>query len=191
MREAEKSFFVRLSAHGVARLLITSYFMALGFGLIDGADVGVLFMPFVEQPIAGLLAGALVVALSSMVLFGIYRLPATLVLALAIFWASYLTMVVQTGHADVGGFWRDLALIAGLLLTRGEDTSSLTITPFGFLSTASGTERRSEHIVKVRKPRENLPEETGSHVQDTARPGHTRRVRSEIYRQDFEVVRVS
>ena len=49
-----------------------------------------------------------------MVLIGVGRRVAALLLSLLLFWASYLTMYMGN---DLGAFWRDLALIGGLLLT--------------------------------------------------------------------------
>jgi len=103
-----------VSTHSVARLLIVSYLVALSLNLIDGAKLSYLFAPFLDDAPARLIAQVLVISLSGMVLLGVGRRVAALLLSLVLFWASYLTMYMGN---DLGAFWRDLALIGGLLLT--------------------------------------------------------------------------
>lgn len=104
------------AAPHIARILILSYFVALVFGLIEGAELSRLTAPFLSEPDASYVMGGVVVSLAALVLFGLLRRPAALILSLVLFFASYLTMFA-TG--DLTGFWRDLALIGGLLLTAG------------------------------------------------------------------------
>ncbi len=111
-----------LSATGanLIRILIASYFLALGAGVIPGSDISALFAAVLPDPHAGLLAGAIVFALAYMVLVGVWLRPAALLLALVVFWSSYIS-VSHLGFADqLGGFWRDMALIAALILTYAE-----------------------------------------------------------------------
>jgi uncharacterized membrane protein YphA (DoxX/SURF4 family) len=111
-----------LSATGanLIRILIASYFLALGAGVIPGSDISALFAAVLPAPYAGLLAGGIVFALAYMVLIGFWLRPAALLLALVVFWSSYIS-VSHLGFADqLGGFWRDMALIAALILTYAE-----------------------------------------------------------------------
>ncbi len=112
MRESTNS----LAASQTARILIVSYFIALAFGLIQGAEIKRLASPFLSESNAGIAMGAIVIGLCALVLIGVFRRPAALVLSLVVFWASYMTLFAQ---GDINGFWRDLALIGGLLIAAG------------------------------------------------------------------------
>ena len=101
------------AAH-VTRLLIVSYFVALAVGLIDGADLTRLVSPFLDPGPARHVSRLVVLTLCAFVIFGFYRRAAALILALILFWTSYLSLF---SHGEVGGFWRDLALIGGLLMS--------------------------------------------------------------------------
>lgn len=179
-----------VSTIGIARLLITSYFIALGFGLIEGTNVGVLLIPISLQAAEGALPGAFLVALASMILFGVFRSYATIALALMVFWASYLTMMVQPGNTHVAGFWRDVALIVGVLLAHDKPASSTAFGPFGFARRSSSVERLPDPVSPIEKPSATNTQTRQDFDHSPQRPAHPRRVRTEIYRQDFEVVRV-
>ena len=120
-------FSFEFSTTSVTRLLVVSYFFAMGSGFIDGVDVSVLAAPFVSQSMAEYITAGIVIVLSSMVLLGFFRRAAALLLALVVFWASYLTMVVQSGPEQIATFWRDIALIGALLLTYGEAKAPIRI----------------------------------------------------------------
>ncbi|NNE79490.1 MAG: hypothetical protein HKN18_04375 [Silicimonas sp.] len=104
------------AASQITRILILSYFVALALGLIRGAELQRLTSPFLSAPWATYAISGIVLTLTALVLVGILRRPAALILALTLFWASYMTMYA-TG--DIAGFWRDLALIGGLLISAG------------------------------------------------------------------------
>lgn len=160
----------------VTRLIIVSYFLALGFGVIPGSEIWRLTAPLLPDTFAGLVANALVITLATCVLLGVYRRTAALVLAMVVFWPGYLAMMASA--EAVGGFWRDLALISGLLMCAGiggqadpdhvaaEDRT--TPTP--------GPAQAHEQVL------------VASHQID-ARP-RTRSVQ-ERFRQDFDLVRLS
>ena len=109
-----------LNSHFLIRLLIVSYFVALSVGLIQGTDMSMLTASFLPAGIAKVVASVGVISLSSMILFGYHRRAAALLLALCLFWCSYLGSLGHIGHTDVGAFWRDLALIGALLLTYSD-----------------------------------------------------------------------
>ena len=98
------------------RLLILSYFLGLATGLVDGTKLTLLTEPFMSESIGKPVVGVLVVSLCVMVLIGIQRRGAALLLSLILFWASYMTMH-QLAVAEVNFFWRDMALIGGLLFS--------------------------------------------------------------------------
>ena len=103
-----------ITAQMITRLLIISYFVAIALGLITGIDVSLMAKPFLPELLALYLMRLVVLSLCGLVLFGIFRRPAALVLALVVFWTSYLSLYAG---GEIGAFWRDLALIGGLLLT--------------------------------------------------------------------------
>lgn len=98
----------------VTRLLVISYFLALSLGLVHGSDVRLLATPFMPENVAHYLMRAVVLLLGAMVLFGVQRKAAALILSLVIFWPSYMTLY---GGGDVSAFWRDLALIGALVMS--------------------------------------------------------------------------
>lgn len=101
------------------RMLIASYFMASALGSIPGADTGALLAPVLAEPFGRVVAGSIVFTLAAMVLVGKHTRMAALLLGLMTFYASYLQMV-QIGIDHVlGAFWRDMALVAALMLTYG------------------------------------------------------------------------
>jgi uncharacterized membrane protein YphA (DoxX/SURF4 family) len=101
------------------RMLIASYFMATAIGSIPGADTGALLSPLLTEPLSRVIGGSLVFTLATMILLGKQTRLAALILGLLTFYASYLQMV-QIGIDHVlGAFWRDMALVAALMLTYG------------------------------------------------------------------------
>ena len=100
----------------IVRLLVTSYFVALGLGLIDGTDMSVLVATFLSLWLAQAISSAFLVTLSAMILFGFFRRAAALILAISFFWASYVTLL-SAPTQELTAFWRDLALIGALVLT--------------------------------------------------------------------------
>lgn len=109
----------KISAQVITRLLIVSYFVAIALGQITAMDVSRMAETFLPPAQASFVMNGLILTLSFMILFGFFRRPAALVLALIVFWSSYLTLFSGGG---IEAFWRDLALIGGLLLTANITT---------------------------------------------------------------------
>lgn len=109
-----------LTGHFVVRLLIVSYFIAHALGLIGGTDLSVLAASLLPPLAANVVSGFFVLGLSVMILFGFHRRLAALLLAIMLFWSSYLGLINPNGLSDISGFWRDLALIGALLLTYAD-----------------------------------------------------------------------
>lgn len=110
-----------IDASTVTRLLVVSYFVALALQLVDGANIMLLAKPFVSESVANLVMRSSVLVLSAMILFGVFRRQAALILALVVFWPSYMTMFAGS---DVSAFWRDLALIGGLIMSARNSAES-------------------------------------------------------------------
>ncbi|MFD0981234.1 hypothetical protein [Tropicimonas aquimaris] len=121
MRDLTRERLVLSSAgQNLLRILIASYFLAGAVGMIPGTDLTPMFIRVMPQPFAGAASGFLVFMLAYMVMIGVWLRGAALTLGILTFWSSYLRML-DLGVADeLGTFWRDLALIAALMLTYVE-----------------------------------------------------------------------
>lgn len=107
------------AAQMTVRMLIASYFMATAIGSIPGADTGALLSPLLGDAMSRVIAGSLVFTLATMVLIGKHTRLAALTLGLLTFYASYAHMVQMGIDHVLGAFWRDMALVAALMLTYG------------------------------------------------------------------------
>lgn len=103
-----------ISPRGIMRLLVLSYFIALSLGWIGGSAMLGFMLPLLPGDIALRLMQGLILGLSVLILVGIGRRHAALILALVVFFSSYTTLY---GGGDISAFWRDLALIGALLMT--------------------------------------------------------------------------
>ncbi|NNL17977.1 MAG: hypothetical protein HKP37_04455 [Boseongicola sp.] len=166
------------TGHTAIRLLIVSYFVALAAGLIAGTDLAVLANPFLPEPVARVVSGLGVIGLSAMILIGFHRRLAALLLAIILFWCSYLTSVSPAGIEDIGSFWRDLALIGALLLTYADAEGDTLSNAYGTLP--EGGDIASE----TGMPGMNTSDEDNS---SSARSSP----RSALFREDFDIVRAS
>ena len=163
-----------MSGHTVVRLLISSYFMALAVGLIPGTDLAVLARPFLPELAALFAIGLVVFSLAVMVLVGFHRRAAALLLAIVLFWASYVSMMSGNG-ADIGAFWRDLALIGALILTYADTEHATRNEATTVLRNLPGRIARSRPISMISSG-------GGEPVHDTSRAQ---------FREDFDIVRAS
>jgi len=108
------------AAQAILRLLIASYFIAVALNVIPGTNLGILFSAVLPAPYDGATSAGIVFILAFLVMAGIATRAAALIIALMTFYASYLTMISLGIEDQLGSFWRDLALIAALLLTYSE-----------------------------------------------------------------------
>jgi uncharacterized membrane protein YphA (DoxX/SURF4 family) len=138
-------------AQAVLRMLIASYFVAVSLNLIPGTDLGILFAGVLPSPYDGATAAGLVFVLAFMVMIGYATRLAALLIALMTFYSSYLTMISLGVEEELGSFWRDLALIASLLLTYSEP--------------AAGSRTRRHILRRMVTPRRVLvPAHAGAHI---------------------------
>lgn len=104
------------------RILIASYFIAVALRIIPGTDFSALIRLIADPQTANLLTAVTVFSLSYMVMIGCYLRAASLLLGLMTFFAAFIGFVGTTGGADLSAFWRDIALVAALMLTYVNDT---------------------------------------------------------------------
>ncbi len=164
-----------VSGHFFVRLLIASYFMALAGGLIPGSDISALLRPFMPDLYASLIIGVVVMALALGVVLGFHRRAAALLLAIILFWSSYVTLLSVGDEQAVGAFWRDLALIGALLLTYADGT-------------AANTEKAKQSADHAEANAEILPSMASA---TPSRPQTYRQTSKTQYREDFDLVRAS
>lgn len=112
-----------VDASTITRLLVVSYFIALALNVVNGANINLLATPFMQEHVANLFMRSVVLLLSGMILFGVLRRPAALIQALVVFWPSYMMLFAG---GDVSEFWRDLALIGGLIMSARNDAETET-----------------------------------------------------------------
>lgn len=106
------------------RVVIAGYFVAGALGAVPGFDPAGLTGLFLPEPLAGYAGAGTVLTLSLLVLAGLALRPAALLLALTLFFSSFMNVVAQGATPPIGDFWRDLALICALLLTYNDATAT-------------------------------------------------------------------
>lgn len=112
---------VLLTTHGVARMLIASYFIARVLGL-SVAAAGDEMVPFRDLPgdHTALLAEGVLLVLSLALFFGVQVRLAALLLAVHLFWTSFLMNYLIGEMPMLNAFWRDLALVGALTLVAAQ-----------------------------------------------------------------------
>lgn len=109
----------QMSASGfnLLRTVLASYFIGVSLGLINGTNVTALAHLVLPGHLAVFVANTAVFILAYLVLMGMWLRPAALLLAAWVLACSaYVTFDLGTSEA-ASDFWRDLALIAGLMMT--------------------------------------------------------------------------
>lgn len=188
-KAAARRFEISLSAKGATRLLLAAYFLGLGLGLIQGVEVDILLRSRMTEGAAGLLSGALIVGLALLLVRKEPR-NAALLLSILVFWASYLNMLIQNDANHMADFWRDLALIGALIFTSGASRQSVRVDLSALLGAARDRLRALLPTSPAPDPTATLAARSATETQQPSSAAHPKRVRSELYRQDFEVARV-
>lgn len=111
---------IKMTASGLSMLrsVVASYFIALSLGLIESTDVTALPALLIAQNQANFLANTAIFILAYMVLMGVWLRPAALILAGYFFLSSGYAVVVSQSPVAMSNFWRDLALVAALMMTH-------------------------------------------------------------------------
>ena len=115
-------------AMAVARVLIASYFIASAMGLIHDMNGMARFeamaaLPaYLSWPNYGF---ELVAALS--ILVGFQTRMAVALLAIYVFWSSFIFNYSPGDHMAIGAFWRDLGTIGGLLMIFAQGTGRYSL----------------------------------------------------------------
>ncbi|KJS43682.1 MAG: hypothetical protein VR71_09670 [Roseovarius sp. BRH_c41] len=119
MLHMTRNFRYRIGPTGLnlMRIVMGSYFMALALGFVTGFDVGALFSFVLPQSVARFVGSIalLCLSISFMAGFQLRRIARTLV-ALILFSSLTENFWLLTPE-NLSGFWRDLALAAGVFLS--------------------------------------------------------------------------
>lgn len=110
----------QVTTQSIVRVLISSYFIALSVGIFPGTDVSVLLDGFLAGWLSTFLTHLAVFTLAVMILLGVQRRAAALLLGIMVFWASYMALMSLQSAELLGSFWRDLALVGALILTYAD-----------------------------------------------------------------------
>lgn len=98
------------------RVLVALYTITSATGLITGTNLSLLLTPFTTEVIAQTAMTVLVTALCTFMLLGVKRRAMALLLAVVFLWSSYFAILGPNAEVFGGSHWRDMMLIAALLL---------------------------------------------------------------------------
>jgi uncharacterized membrane protein YphA (DoxX/SURF4 family) len=154
--------YISESGHLMLRLLIASYFIGAATGIVpfsSGREMAAILLP---DAYAGFGYSAFMFTTSYLILMGRQIRAAALLLAVFVFWSSFLASFGPNRTLGLEEFWRDLALISGLLLTYANRApvagKELVKQKPGTAGAAAITPRR---IMPSKKPRTTGATKTG------------------------------
>jgi len=117
MIAAKRSENLSQAGQNLIRVIIASYFIGVSIGLISGTDATPLAAMFLEPETAAFFGSATLFIFGYLVMTGIWLRFAALMLALVMFWSSYILNFSAADGSGIGNFWRDMTLIGALMLT--------------------------------------------------------------------------
>ena len=120
-RSTPDVFTLGATAQNLLRVIIASYFIALSLGMISGATLSPLAAMLISEQLASLMSSLLMFGLASLVMLGLHIRPAALLLGLITLAGSFVTLNASGVAENLGAFWRDLVLVAALVLTYSEN----------------------------------------------------------------------
>lgn len=98
------------------RIIIGSYFAGVSLDLIEGFDQSALFLPLLDAQMADLAGSTLLFFVSVIFMTGIGLRLSSLSLAILVLCSSTIENFAYFELGNISAFWRDLALICGVLL---------------------------------------------------------------------------
>ena len=104
------------------RLIIASYLMASSIELIDGIHPKAMFSHMHNQAAAEILGAFLLFMGSYLLMCGLAVRLVSIYLALLVISSSFMQHFMLVETAQLGSFWRDLVLVAALMLNYGTMT---------------------------------------------------------------------
>jgi uncharacterized membrane protein YphA (DoxX/SURF4 family) len=100
----------------VVRILIASYFLATGSGLIIEPTSRMFFDAVLSQQNAALLTTSYLFITAFAIMVGRAVRPAALLLAIYIFWSGFVHYRIGGSPEALSAYWRDMALLGAVLL---------------------------------------------------------------------------
>ncbi len=100
----------------IIRILIGSYFLAAGTGLILEPSSRTFFDGVLPADISAVTTTLYLFVTAFMIMVGKAVRPAALMLALYIFWSAFVTFELGISAEGLTSFWRDMALLGAVLL---------------------------------------------------------------------------
>lgn len=100
----------------VVRILIASYFLATASGLILEPSSRIFLDAVLDQQNARIVTTIYLFSTAFLVMVGMAVRPASLLLAVYIFWSGFLNHNLGAGPEALNAFWRDMALLGAVLL---------------------------------------------------------------------------
>ncbi len=111
------------SGLNLLRIVLASYFIALSLGLIEGTNTTLILHHAASPKIADFAANTSVFLLAYLVLMGMWLRPAALLLGTFVLAASAYATFVYHPPQLMSDFWRDIALVSGLMMTYLQTSS--------------------------------------------------------------------
>jgi len=111
------------SGHMAVRILVALYTITSATGLITGTNLSLLLTPFMPDLAAQTVMTVLVTGLCTFMLLGVKRRAMALLLAIVFLWSSYFAILGPNAEVFGGSHWRDMMLIAALLLIYADATN--------------------------------------------------------------------
>lgn len=110
------------SGLNLIRIVIGSYFAAVGLDLVAGVDQRALFLPFTPPEVADVVGSTLLILASLTFMLGVCLRLSALVLALFVFSSSVAQNFLLVDVENVSDFWRDLTMVCAVILTYSNMT---------------------------------------------------------------------
>jgi putative oxidoreductase len=134
-------------AHAVARVIIASYFAARALGVVMDPAGMQQFLIASEVPDYLRWPNAAFEFLAALaIMIGFQTRMASALLALYVFWSSFILNYVPGDPVALGVFWRDLAMIGGLLLLFSHGRGSMAVD--NYFQTREDAARQAEEAAR-------------------------------------------
>ncbi|WP_458877459.1 hypothetical protein [Arenibacterium sp. CAU 1754] len=101
------------------RLIISSYFIAISLGQIDGLTPGYIFQGWLGNDLAEILGVSIMAGTSLFIFFGLFLRFSCLYLALLVLSSSVAENIFAKGMASPEALWSDVVMVSVLLLLYG------------------------------------------------------------------------
>ena len=109
------------TAQNLLRTIIASYFIAASLRLVPGTDLSPALSHILSPTMALMVSSVIIFTLAFLVMIGLFMRPAALMLGALTLLSSYMTLNALGVAQELETLWRDLVLVAALVLTYSEN----------------------------------------------------------------------